>query len=716
MIKYLLLISVFLNNSFASKYKNHFKACHGKMMTAKDSSIILCREQDQDSEIDNFLTGVDASLKQIEYVEGDKLPQDFHQFILQKFSNREVEIKELQLCIALKKCPKEYKNIKELAQNFMPELKMNMAMAFNEIPVVVKDGLLSRPSLIGGDFPLEGESIRHPVRKLANFDEDKETNNTVNDLLLVKMVENSPYLLSKVIKDTKDYDSKTLVKKVLQKMRSSESISDHREMGERNRLHSAMKKMQINAKNSYIKILSKFPVLAYLNSNEPSPKEVSLALENLSFNISQIIERYSFKKDLDIDLLHYQDYVEEFLKARPEYCYSLNRKFNELRSKKELIDMTTEGAAIATNIACPFVLKGMLGKVGCATLSGGTTVMTWYGGIKLQNDLKFNSFYEVSHENPTQALSQYLEHNDTVEMIYYSTALSALPFVRSQTYEYLFKKNMIQSGSIRPGKGTGFNSEKNFERFTELSFKNFKPSVVSKSLLQESKNLPDKIKQKFKKMREKGHESKFEGMSLNKANVYTNASKGESVIEVLKKYPRMQKPVLVAHKKLSDKALWVDYFEKTIGDVFKRMLASGNPKLVKMANEGILDEKILLKYFTESFKKRGLKISEIRKGEDVLPFYEFTQRVRKGPILDNAFSGNSRLADHGPYPHLFQLDYLIDDMAQAGGIKNQQEFFEFFATQDGLKIWNDTFDLFKESANLKSTNIVTNDFLKEFLP
>ena len=122
----------------------------------------------------------------------------------------------------------------------------------------------------------------------------------------------------------------------------------------------------------------------------------------------------------------------------------------------------------------------------------------------------------------------------------------------------------------------------------------------------------------------------------------------------------------------------------------------------------------MIAYFEDVFAKRGLRLSEIKAGEGLLSFPQFKRKVEAGPILDSAFGGKSTLSAHGPYPHLFQLDYIIDDMMKKGKIDDAQEFFSFFATDDGLKVWNDTFDLFKDSKDLKNTDIITAKYLDFF--
>ena len=234
------------------------------------------------------------------------------------------------------------------------------------------------------------------------------------------------------------------------------------------------------------------------------------------------------------------------------------------------------------------------------------------------------------------------------------------------------------------------------------------------------KNLPEAITDKMKQVRIHSTETPLTPVTKDNFN-FKNGFTNDSGKKLSQNLPdEMQDAHMRAIEMMGDTGKWTNYFEVFMGEVFQRMLNSGDEALIAAAKEGKYSRAILMKVFTERFEKRGLTISEIPPGVNILGFDEFRAYLRKGPIWDRAFE-DGYLSGHGPFPHLFQLDYLFDEMviASKGKVKHPQEFLDFWGGSDkGLSVWNDTFDLFSEKSNglnsLRDTNVVTNDYLGQF--
>lgn len=701
---------------FGDEAPNFFAACSGYFVEAKDS-MVLCQRLSSKQESEGLTKDTYKVLRQLDLANGDNIPSELKQHIIKRLEEQFTFYKKLSECQDQSsdiECNKNFNEVKNIVREHMQGLKFSAALAFNEPPTLYKDALLQRPSLVGGDFPLSGEAIEHPIDELVDFEADENINEMVNEVVLIQLKEQAPYLSAKALESSdRELSTKEKIELIQLKMRSSESIADYKEAHERDKYLSALKKTQKKAKQVYTDILTSYPVLGYFNKENPTDEEIKHALLKLSENLDEIIDDLKNQKEFKINFLHYKDIVEEFLSDRPEFCYSVNNSFDRLNFKKEMLDLSIESAMIAANIACPFLFRGIGSRFGCGGFGVISSQMSVNDAYNVKTKLYHNSFMDISAENTTDKFSKLLQKEDEYNLVLWSAAVSVAPAVKAGLSEVLFKYDFIKSGAIVGGKGSGFTNPDAFEVFYKLSLRNFNPSLAGKKLLEATKSLSDKAKNKFLKIRQKYSDAKnqLEAPNLSQVSNTSNAAVGESVKALLAQFPRMQKPILAAHKKLSDTKAWVDYFETTLVKVFEKMIKSGNAALIAKAEAGIIDEKILLEYLEESFKKRGLSISEIKKGENVLPPYEFTKRIQAGPILDNALGAG----DHGAFPHLLQLDFVMDDMMRAGNIERAQEFFDFFATKPGLKVWDQTFDLVYESKTLKSPETVTELFLNPFL-
>lgn len=260
---------------------------------------------------------------------------------------------------------------------------------------------------------------------------------------------------------------------------------------------------------------------------------------------------------------------------------------------------------------------------------------------------------------------------------------------------------------------------------TALEIRSINRKLMRRGILgrtgNELSDLPQAAIDKIKLIREINQEHVIIKTDINFRNRFTNPG-ARQIDDILKDHPKMDKPMRAAHVKLSDNEAWVNYFEETITTIFKEMKNSGNISHVKLAEEGKISRKVMLEVFEKRFDARKLKISRIEgpppgSRDGVLPYADFMAHMRKGPLLDDAFR-NGLTATHGPYPHLFQLDFVIDDMVRASDNMRAQEFFDFWGgSNHGLSVWNDTFDLFQLDRQgiitLRDTETITVKYLNK---
>lgn len=170
-----------------------------------------------------------------------------------------------------------------------------------------------------------------------------------------------------------------------------------------------------------------------------------------------------------------------------------------------------------------------------------------------------------------------------------------------------------------------------------------------------------------------------------------------------------------AMEMMADTGRWANYYEDLMGEVFTRMVNSKISRYREMVEQGKIDPQFLEEVLEARMARRGLRVVEIPADQGVVTTTKFRQYLRQGVPLDRALEG--QIKSHGAYPHLLQMDYIMDDMLSAsqGQIKSTQEFFDYWGgSQTGLTVWNDMFDhLARARDSLRNTSRITNGPLRE---
>lgn len=253
----------------------------------------------------------------------------------------------------------------------------------------------------------------------------------------------------------------------------------------------------------------------------------------------------------------------------------------------------------------------------------------------------------------------------------------------------------------------------------DLANRRWEASAPSLAITSRLTNLPNAVREKFQLLRRQGQAAPFTAVTPAVFDYKNVSSEVPTPLSTLLS-SEMRAPHERAAELLSDTDRWTNYFEGTMAEVFERMLRSGNPRLVEAAQLGKFSEAILVQLFRERFSRRGINISVIEPRAGILSPEQFREKLKKGAIWDRAFEG-SYTGSHGPFPHLFQLDYVIDEMVRSGGgkITRAQDFFDYWGgSKQGGAVWDDMFDLYDESKaihyTLRDTATVTAGYLSKF--
>ncbi len=123
-------------------------------------------------------------------------------------------------------------------------------------------------------------------------------------------------------------------------------------------------------------------------------------------------------------------------------------------------------------------------------------------------------------------------------------------------------------------------------------------------------DLPFAARANMLRTRELAAERPFSPLTASRFNFKNDISDASEPLSSLLT-PPMRAPHARAIEMLSDTGGWINYFEDTVGEIFTRMLNSGDPALILAANHGKISQRVMMDLFRERFAARGLTISEI---------------------------------------------------------------------------------------------------------
>ncbi|HVK60973.1 MAG TPA: hypothetical protein VM432_05460 [Bdellovibrionales bacterium] len=161
---------------------------------------------------------------------------------------------------------------------------------------------------------------------------------------------------------------------------------------------------------------------------------------------------------------------------------------------------------------------------------------------------------------------------------------------------------------------------------------------------------------------------------------------------------------------LLDTEKWTDYSAKLMREAADQMRASGNPNLIKAANEGKLTRNAVLQVLVRRAKDRG--DSQFSTLTNLESPESFAAAVRRGPFFDKGgehlTTATARDVQHGMDSHLIQRDFVSGTVAKEwpGGEKS---FYEFLGSDGNNQYWSQLFDQGGEVKNATSPG-----FFKDF--
>lgn len=130
---------------------------------------------------------------------------------------------------------------------------------------------------------------------------------------------------------------------------------------------------------------------------------------------------------------------------------------------------------------------------------------------------------------------------------------------------------------------------------------------------------------------------------------------------------------------------WDNYIPELIRDVGESMLRSNIPSVRARALAGEITRNDVLRVLVTRARARGETFRSVTGGSAD----DFFETVRSGPFFDRFFRGSQ--SNHGVDIHLLQRDFLARNLPPENA-SNFNEMFDYFATPNGRKIWDEMFD------------------------
>lgn len=504
-------------------------------------------------------------------------------------------------------------------------------------------------------------------------------------------------------------------------------------------------------RDQYFQAMGNAPIMAYLPRQEASADEYMDAYDTFLENSEELISTLEQGSDNPIainDLYNYKPIIEQYLAANPDQCaialrWSGQEEIRERNTNR--LRLAGAGVAITSCVAGAFTSVTGVGAAlltGCAAINGALGVYELSDALDDKNqiarDLASNDFSLTDNNFRDLASAQQRELLAQVFMGLEVTGTGALVRrgVSATGAALALRRGSAELNSVRSAFEASEASVANARRLaveaderalrlgsseaqeqanqarevarranqelieTRNRFEtlNLRTARTGEGLLESYNDLPDGARSALLRIRAENSQQVIDDIPVDIKNNFTNDA-STPLSSILARNDSMEPAMREALRKLGNNEEWLDYFESTSAEIYRRMLASGDDALIAMANDGNISRRVMLEFFSERFAARGLNISLIPENGGLLSFDEFRAVLRGGPVLDDAFR-NGALPGHGPYPHLFQLDYVMDDMLRvanqgSGPRVAANDFFQYWGgSEDGIASWNDMFDLF----------------------
>lgn len=341
---------------------------------------------------------------------------------------------------------------------------------------------------------------------------------------------------------------------------------------------------------------------------------------------------------------------------------------------------------LVTGVACiPIAILGV-------GLAGMSAVETYDSYKKYQSEvfnLEKGSQY-VSEENRENFLKRQDELESNATWLAVSTVANPSLIKATQHVKLGLAGREIERAAENPAVREA-NQALIVAKSEKIKNKHYGEVRVPQGIKPENKDLPTEIQRKIRKMRIEMNKEKIKEPEFTKQNNLSNAKSKDEFADYLPADPKQSEALLDTFIALHRKSKMADYLEDLTASVARKMLNSGDPKLIAKAKAGELDQTVTRDLLVERMKAEGLNPETIRTFKG---YREFRQTIQSGPPVDMAFYGSN---GHGSLPHLLQIDYAKETLKQ--GFGNLKDAFSYFSTNRGLKFWNEAFDQFKNNAN-----------------
>ena len=147
------------------------------------------------------------------------------------------------------------------------------------------------------------------------------------------------------------------------KHRLSNKLRLNLKIGDLSRLKHTERQFRKQQRQKYLQKVQELPILAYLNKNPPSGKDLANAIDQMEGQLQTMLEKVE-AKDVDLGLLlSFNPLVEGLLSENKQYCLVAEAGRIEAEGDEKLENFALLGASLLSAIPC--LSGGIVGKVFC---------------------------------------------------------------------------------------------------------------------------------------------------------------------------------------------------------------------------------------------------------------------------------------------------------------------------------------------------------------
>ena len=312
--------------------------------------------------VKNFIgwTDIQEKLKPKDKKQTEEFRKKLQKRVIGQVSARIFQMKKLKACVdfdgnsfpgwdtlktedktSLKQqCDQQTSQLKSAVNSRWSDMKVHLALSS---PRVREDNIVptriawfdNSPSHLVSDF---ASSLPHLTQKERKAAEEKY----INAMAGTKGIKTKPEDL---------------------KHRLSNKLRLNLKIGDLSRLKHTERQFRKQQRQKYLQKVQELPILAYLNKNPPSGKDLANAIDQMEGQLQTMLEKVE-AKDVDLGLLlSFNPLVEGLLSENKQYCLVAEAGRIEAEGDEKLENFALLGASLLSAIPC--LSGGIVGKVFC---------------------------------------------------------------------------------------------------------------------------------------------------------------------------------------------------------------------------------------------------------------------------------------------------------------------------------------------------------------